>query len=144
MSHPPVIKICEWGPWGSIAGENFLRIFEDPFYSADLWGSLFKILKDLQNSCQDPQGSHKDLWGSLKVFASILKIFVGIFQIFVQSLKIFGKILTDLSHILTTLCKILGDLFRSSQIFVILSSQIFVRSSHIYVWKFFHGWIMAV
>ena len=128
-------------------------LHEDPFYSADLWGSLLKILKDLQNSCEDPQGSRKDLWGSVKVFASMLKIFVGIFQIFVKSLKIFGKILTDLSHTLTNLCKILTNLFRSSQIFVgssqisvvlssqifVRSSQIFARSSHIYVWKFLHG-----
>lgn len=35
----------------SIPGENFWRIFEDPFYGVDLWWSLLKIFKNLQNSC---------------------------------------------------------------------------------------------
>ena len=70
----------------------------------DLWGPLLKILKDLQNSCQDPQGSREDL----------------------------RKILTDLCTELTDLCHILStQIFaRSSQIFP-PSSQIFVISSQI-------------
>ena len=89
-------------------GENLSRIFEDLHKdsSADLWGFLSKILKDLPRFCQDSQGSGEDLQGSLKVFADICKILKDLGKI----LKVLiGKILRDLCAILADLCTILTD-----------------------------------
>ena len=102
-------------------------LHEDP--SADLWGPLLKILKDLQNSCQDPQGSREDLRGSLRVFTFMLKIFVKSSEILARSLKMLKVLCQDSQRSLrdpywslhgthrslpypqdTNLCKILADL----------------------------------
>ena len=91
-------------------GENLSRIFEDLHKdsSADLWGFLSKILKDLPRFCQDSQGSGEDLQGSLKVFADICKILKDLGKI----LKVLiGKILRDLCAITADLCTILKDLW---------------------------------
>ena len=86
--------------------QRSLKIFEDlrEDPSADLWGFLSKILKDLQWSCQDSQGSREDLQGSLKVVADICKILKDLGKI----LKVLiGKILRDFCAILADLCTII-------------------------------------
>ena len=106
-----------------------LKICMKILTSADLWGTLLKILKDLQNSCQDPQGSREDLRGSLRVFTFILKIFVKSSEILARSLQMLKVLWQDSQRSLsnphwslhgthrslpypqyTNLCKILTDL----------------------------------